>query len=52
MKYLGIFFYLQVCELQPIVPSPVQDYYRNKCEFTIGKYYKQVKIDFLIIIIN
>lgn len=27
----------QVCEIDPIIPSPVTDAYRNKCEFTIGK---------------
>lgn len=26
----------QVCEVDDIVPSPVVDSYRNKCEFTIG----------------
>ncbi|XP_069969962.1 tRNA (uracil-5-)-methyltransferase homolog A-like [Penaeus vannamei] len=26
----------QVCEIDPIIPSPVTDAYRNKCEFTIG----------------
>ncbi|KAF2350137.1 (Uracil-5)-methyltransferase family [Trinorchestia longiramus] len=25
-----------VCEMDPIIPSPVEDGYRNKCEFTIG----------------
>ena len=27
----------QVCEVDDIVPSPVVDSYRNKCEFTIGE---------------
>lgn len=26
----------QVCEVEDIIPSPVTDAYRNKCEFTIG----------------
>lgn len=25
-----------ICELDPIIPSPVVDGYRNKCEFTVG----------------
>lgn len=25
------------CELLPIVPSPIQHFYRNKCEFSFGK---------------
>ena len=25
-----------VCEMDPIIPSPITDGYRNKCEFTIG----------------
>lgn len=26
-----------ICELRPILPSPLTEGYRNKCEFTIGK---------------
>lgn len=37
----------QVCEVDDIVPSPVIDKYRNKCEFTIGEYLMQILISIM-----
>ncbi|KAJ3085294.1 tRNA methyltransferase 2, partial [Physocladia obscura] len=36
LEYLRLLGKVSICELQDVVPSPVIDGYRNKCEFTVG----------------